>query len=324
MLLRTTGITSRSRCACRLSLALLAWTSTNSSSRSFSLVQGFSREPLFQQKSSHTLPAISVLTTTTRMASTSASSSSESTPTLSIARNLDEVRTTVHKACEAQGLPLDAVRLVAVSKTKPLELLQEAYQHDQRAFGENYVQELMTKAEQFAKLQIHDVEWHFIGPLQSNKAAKLVKTVLPLCRKLTIETVASLKLANKLQKATSELELSEPKVLNIFIQVNTSGEASKSGVSTMEEVKELIVGIQETCPLLHVQGLMTIGAPGDTTCFDMLREMRDVLGTELGLPEPLELSMGMSNDYIQAIAAGATNVRVGSTIFGARDYSQKK
>lgn len=171
-----------------------------------------------------------------------------------------------------------------------------------------------------------DVAWHFIGPLQSNKAAPLVKTV-GLDKLACVETVSTLKLAAKLNRAVETLneEAEGAKKLGIYVQVNTSGEESKSGVSPGGEVEDLVKRISEECPWLSVDGLMTIGAPGDHSCFDALGKCRDEVAAVLDKdPKDLELSMGMSGDFEVAIARGATSVRVGSTIFGARDYSNLK
>lgn len=211
------------------------------------------------------------------------------------------------------------VRLVAVSKTKPVEMLMECYEAGQRVFGENYAQELIEKASVMPK----DIQWHFIGPLQSNKAAPLVKKVgssLSL-----VETVSTMKLANKLNRAVGDLkkesDVDDFYRLGILIQINTSNEKSKSGVSTSEAVT-LANEICNSCPNLHFKGLMTIGAPGDMSCFNKLHQCRSEVAKSIGVAEAeLELSMGMSGDFEEAIRRGATNVRVGSTIFGARDYS---
>lgn len=202
------------------------------------------------------------------------------------------------------------VRLVAVSKTKPKELLQVVYDAGCRCFGENYAQELMEKAVAMP----NDISWHFIGNLQSNKVKKLVENV----EILTVETVDTTKLANRLNQVATE----HNKDVTVFVQVNTSLEDSKGGISSLDEVKEVCRHILDSCDKLKLQGLMTIGAVGDLSCFTKLKEYRDTVNEELGVS--LELSMGMSNDYEEAIAAGSTNVRVGSTIFGARDYSNKK
>merc|ERR1712085_44010 len=171
-----------------------------------------------------------------------------------------------------------------------------------------------------------DVSWHFIGPLQSNKAASLVKTV-GLNKLACIESVSTLKLALKLNRAVETLnegDVEEKNKLAIYIQVNTSGEESKSGL-TPGELCDMTQQISEQCPQLSINGLMTIGATGDYSCFDTLVQCRDEVATVLGLePHVLELSMGMSGDFEVAVAKGATSVRVGSTIFGQRDYSNLK
>lgn len=215
--------------------------------------------------------------------------------------------------------PAGSVRLVAVSKTKPLELLQAAYESGQRHFGENYAQELMAKSKEMPD----DVSWHFIGPLQSNKAAPLVKTV-GLDKLACVETVSTLKLATKLNRAAESLNdgADEKKKLGVYIQVNTSGEESKSGVSPGAEAADLAERISEECPWISIDGLMTIGAPGDHSCFDALARCREEVAEALGRESnEMELSMGMSGDFEVAISKGATSVRVGSTIFGERDYS---
>mmetsp|Transcript_11253 Transcript_11253/g.15836 ORF Transcript_11253/g.15836 Transcript_11253/m.15836 type:complete len:666 (-) Transcript_11253:484-2481(-) len=267
--------------------------------------------------------------------STTSTTSTDNT-IIDVASNLEEVRANIEKICQETAESTtnsnsnnnnNKVQLVAVSKTKPIELLMQAYEAGQRVFGENYVQELCGKVPDMPE----DITWHYIGPLQSNKANILVKTVYP---RLVVETVASTKLANKLQNAVQlvvdetkddEKSTSCPK-LDIYVQVNTSGEESKSGVTPGEETIQLCQHIMEKCGNLNLKGLMTIGAPNDTSCFDVLAKCRDDVTTALELSSSslLELSMGMSGDYPQAIQHGATSVRVGSTIFGARDYSNLK
>jgi pyridoxal phosphate enzyme (YggS family) len=245
-----------------------------------------------------------------------------------VAFNLQEVHDRIQEICKETSRDPDTVRLVAVSKTKPLELLQKAY-HDgnQRVFGENYAQELVEKAEKFFDSKHGDIVWHFIGGLQSNKANMLVKGVVPYGT-LVVETVGSVKVANKLNNAMeaviNENDSVHQKKLPVFVQVNTSGEEAKSGVKRDEAV-ELSKYIVDECPSLKLMGLMTIGAIGDISDFETLAECRDTVAQALGVSvDSLELSMGMSGDYEEAIKYGATNVRVGSTIFGARDYSNKK
>jgi pyridoxal phosphate enzyme (YggS family) len=145
--------------------------------------------------------------------------------------------------------------LVAVSKTKPAESIQELYNAGYRCFGENYFQELVDKAQTLPK----DIQWHFIGHLQSSKAAKLVKEVPNLA---VLETVDTVKLAGKLNNAC---EATGRAPLSVFIQVDTSGEATKSGVDGGEELQELLRFIRDKCPLLRVTGLMTIGELAHST-----------------------------------------------------------
>jgi PLP dependent protein len=207
------------------------------------------------------------------------------------------------------------VRLVAVSKTKPIELLSAVYDAGCRCFGENYVQELVSKTAVWKDKK--DVQWHFIGALQSNKCQTLVNCCDDI-NQLTVETISSMKLATKLNSAV--MGKSSAQRLKVFVQVNTSGEDSKSGTEPGEPCIELCRHIVTECPSLEFRGLMTIGAPGDVTCFSTLVRCREDVMTAIPLPQ-LELSMGMSDDFEQALVLGSTNVRVGSTIFGHRDYS---
>eukprot|EP00560_Eucampia_antarctica_P006544 CAMPEP_0197826756 /NCGR_PEP_ID=MMETSP1437-20131217/3665_1 /TAXON_ID=49252 ORGANISM="Eucampia antarctica, Strain CCMP1452" /NCGR_SAMPLE_ID=MMETSP1437 /ASSEMBLY_ACC=CAM_ASM_001096 /LENGTH=253 /DNA_ID=CAMNT_0043427331 /DNA_START=162 /DNA_END=923 /DNA_ORIENTATION=- len=247
------------------------------------------------------------------------STSSSTGEGVDIESNLAHVRSKITEFETKYNRSENSVRLVAVSKTKPIELLMKAYESGQRRFGENYAQELMGKATEMPS----DVEWHFIGPLQSNKAAPLVKKV-GLDKLKCIETVSTMKLATKLDRAVETLWVDSPGIkLGIYLQVNTSGEESKSGLNNAAEACALAKEIATECPHLEIQGLMTIGAPKDFTCFDKLVEYRtQVATTVLDVdPQTLELSMGMSGDYEEAIARGTTSVRVGSTIFGNREYS---
>lgn len=187
------------------------------------------------------------------------------------------------------------------------------YLHTNMYVGENYLQELVDKAEVLPK----DIIWHFIGTLQSNKASKIITGVPNLG---VIETVDSLKLARKIHHAC---EVCKKESVNILIQVCTSDEDTKSGVNP-SELSDLVSCILAECPRLVIKGVMTIGAPNDYTCFDSLVDCRCILANILHVsPESLVLSMGMSGDFEQAIEKGATSVRVGSSIFGERDYSTK-
>jgi len=241
-----------------------------------------------------------------------------------IKSNLDEVNSRIADTVVSCNRPSDSVRLIAVSKTKPNELLMDAYNAGQRYFGENYAQELISKAKELPK----DIKWHFIGPLQSNKAAALVKNV-GLKQLACIETISTMKLANKLNNAVAsineESSSEDGEKLGIYVQVNTSGEDSKSGVNNAEDCISLVKDIMSACTNLRIDGLMTIGAPGDFSCFESLVECRKKVCEAVGVDEDsFALSMGMSGDFEEAIKRSATSVRVGSTLFGARDYSNKK
>ncbi|KAF4624141.1 hypothetical protein G7Y89_g14029 [Cudoniella acicularis] len=214
------------------------------------------------------------------------------------------------------------VRIVAVSKLKPPTDILALYQDPevkQEHFGENYAQELMEKAEMLPK----DIKWHFIGGLQSNKCKPLTTAVTNL---FCVSSIDSPKKATQLNLGRSTHPSLPP--LNVHLQLNTSGEASKSGVSPGPETTTLATHILTTCPHLHLLGLMTIGAIARSQAlkageenedFSVLKEERDRLEKELEgelKGRKLELSMGMSEDFEGAIAMGSDEVRVGSTIFG--------
>lgn len=207
------------------------------------------------------------------------------------------------------------VRLVAVSKTKPKEAILTAFENGQTCFGENYVQELVEKAKSLPK----KIDWHFIGHVQSAK----VKDLCNIENLSFVETIDSIKLADIFQK---RLSLTERKTsLNVMVQVNTSCEENKSGVKE-DNAESLILHIIKNCDKLNFCGLMTIGkfgVPG-TPYFHKLVDLKDKLLNNQDIKEKFnsgqifELSMGMSGDFEEAIKAGSTNVRIGSTIFGAR------
>jgi len=237
-----------------------------------------------------------------------------------VADCLAAVRAKVAAATAARSAPLQlsapVVRLVAVSKTKPIEALREAYDAGQRHFGENYVQELIDKAPQMPE----DVQWHFIGHLQSNKVAMLVKGCPSLA---CLETIDSEKLARTVDKAW--LAAGYGRQLRVMVQVNSSGEETKSGVDT-SEVVDLCRIIVTECEGLELAGLMTIGAPDYSGCrtedFERLHRCRQEVAAALSVDlATIELSMGMSSDYENAIREGSTSVRVGSSIFGSRIYA---
>ena len=207
-------------------------------------------------------------------------------------------------------------RLVAVSKTKPSEIIRIAYAHGQRHFGENYVQELVEKANHLSEL---DIRWHFIGHLQRNKC-NLLTSVLNLW---AVETVDSDKLASQLNSSWKRRDCGHR--LKVFVQVNTSAEDSKGGCSP-SAVPELVRHIVSTCNELEFCGLMTIGREGHDCSvsgtnpdFECLVQCRSLISDQgIMKADEIELSMGMSADYEDAIVAGSTSVRVGSAIFGSR------
>lgn len=253
-------------------------------------------------------------------------------------QNISSIHTRISSACKSHNIS-KTPRLVAVSKLKPaidvLALHQpssdQVSSSPQLHFGENYVQELLEKS----KLLPNSVKWHFIGGLQSNKCAQLAKNVHSLW---AVESVDSVKKAQLLDKGrgqrNDELKKEQDgdtaeEELRVFVQVNTSGEESKSGVEPKsEDLVNLCKTIRDECSNLKLQGLMTIGAIARSKAttpetenedFVNLRDNRDWVAKELGVDsEELELSMGMSEDFESAIRQGSNEVRVGSTIFGER------
>lgn len=218
---------------------------------------------------------------------------------------------------ELSSLP---TRLVAVSKTKPPSSIVEAYRNGQRHFGENYVNEIAKKAIDPEILsECKDIHWHFIGHLQKNKTGSLVS-----CPNLyMVETVDSNKIAETLNKQWETRKKAGK--LKVMIQINTSMEENKSGCKE-EDMVNLVKNILENCPNLEFIGLMTIGSfdhdlsKGPNPDFLKLLKCRERLCEELKLDKKnVEISMGMSADFEHAIELGSTNVRVGSTIFGARE-----
>ena len=229
-----------------------------------------------------------------------------------IAANLQAVEATIADAVQAAGRARNEVHLLAVSKTFPAQAVLEAMASGQTAFGENYLQEALDKIVNVAQAQPEArVEWHFIGPIQSNKTRPIAANFH------WVHTVERLKIAQRL----SEQRPPELGPLNICLQVNISGEASKSG-ATEAELPELARAVAQL-PNLRLRGLMAIpeqatGAAQQRAAFARLRQLHDALRAE-GLALDT-LSMGMSGDMAAAIAEGATIVRIGSAIFGARNY----
>ena len=221
-------------------------------------------------------------------------------------RNISELEGRIRGAERVAGRSSGSVSLLAVSKTKSAELVRHAHRAGLTAFGENYAQEMSEKALALSDLPLC---WHFIGPIQSNKTALIAET----CD--WVHSIDRLKVARRL----SEQRPPDKGPLNVLIQVNTSGETSKSGVST-EAAADLAAAVAEL-PGLTLRGLMTIPAPaqGITAQRRPFKQCR-VLMEELSatLPQLDTLSMGMSGDLEAAIKEGANIVRIGTDIFGAR------
>ncbi|HCE66953.1 MAG: YggS family pyridoxal phosphate enzyme [Geobacteraceae bacterium GWC2_55_20] len=227
---------------------------------------------------------------------------------MSVSRNLSNIRLRIRAAAESAGRDPDAVRLVAVSKTRPASDIIEAFHAGQTVFGENYIQELTTKLD-----QVHEpVEWHVIGHLQSNKVKYIAGRVA------LIHSVDRLSLAEEISRQWGRLEL----VCPVLVQVNISGESTKSG-TTGEEALQLV----RDCALLpniRVRGLMTMPPFFDDPeaarpFFAGLRRLASAIeAAGIAGVEMRELSMGMSGDFEAAIQEGATLVRVGTAIFGER------
>lgn len=226
---------------------------------------------------------------------------------MTVAERLAQVHERIERAARSSGREPTGVRLVAVTKTKPVSAIREAYAAGQRDFGENYVQELAEKAAQCADLP--GVVWHMIGHLQRNKVRQVVRLVS------VVHTVDSVKLSEELGKRAA----GRADRLRVLVEVNVGCEAQKAGCAPSElgAVLEAIAAQ----PSLSLSGLMTVpphtaDPAGARPFFDELVRLRDQHGGSARLPE---LSMGMTHDLEHAIAAGATIVRVGTAIFGERD-----
>lgn len=225
---------------------------------------------------------------------------------MSVASSLESVRARVDAAARAAGRDPATVKLVAVSKTKTPEAIREAYAAGQRAFGESYAQELDEKAKALADLK--DLEWHFIGHLQSNKA-KYVARVAHL-----VHAVHSRDLAAELGKRAASAGRAP---LAVLVEVKLSEEATKHGVAP-SDLGALLDAIERD-ERLRLRGLMTMPPPDDLDLAKRVFEELAALRARHGGPARLpELSMGMTGDFETAIACGSTIVRVGTAIFGER------
>jgi len=230
---------------------------------------------------------------------------------INIRNNLAAVKRHIHDCAVRSGRVPGDITLVAVSKTRSLDEVKLAIDAGQDDFGENTVQDALTK---IPELRGTRSKWHFIGHLQSKKA-KLIPANFHW-----VHSVDSLKLAQKLSNAMLNSE--EDTDINCLVQVNVSDEASKSGLNRTEVVPFIDELLQMELPCISWRGLMTIGIQGDDassrTAFSELRFMLDRCQREFGLVDFDQLSMGMSNDYPIAIEEGSTMVRVGTAIFGER------
>lgn len=224
---------------------------------------------------------------------------------------LEEVEENIQEACRRAGRDRSEVTLIAVSKTKPAEILKEAYDLGVRVFGENKVQELTEKFEVLPK----DIRWHMIGHLQTNKVKYIADKVE------LIHSVDSLRLAETIEKEAAK----RGRVIDILVEVNVAEEESKFGLKKEEVIPfiEKVAGFSH----INVRGLMTI-APfvenpeKNRSVFADLRKLSvDITAKNIDNVNVSILSMGMTNDYEVAIEEGATMVRVGTGIFGARDYT---
>ncbi|MFU7836597.1 YggS family pyridoxal phosphate-dependent enzyme [Raoultella planticola] len=230
-----------------------------------------------------------------------------------IAHNLAQVRDKISDAAARCGRDPEEITLLAVSKTKPASVIEEAIAAGQVAFGENYVQEGVEKIRYFQEAGASSLQWHFIGPLQSNKS-RLVAEHFDWCH-----TVDRLKIATRL----SEQRPSHLPPLNVLIQINISDEQSKSGI--LLQALDALAAEIAALPNLRLRGLMAIPAPESEYVrqFAVAQQMAVAFARlKTQYPTVDTLSLGMSDDMEAAIAAGSTMVRIGTAIFGARDYSK--
>ena len=216
----------------------------------------------------------------------------------------NQVLAQIQAACTQAGREPNSVQLLAVSKTQPSNVLAEMYQTGQRDFGENYLQEALEKITQLKNLEI---EWHFIGHVQRNKTKHLAENFA------WVHGVDRLIIAERLSDQRGDNQ----SALNICIQVNIDGQDTKDGCQP-EEVAELVAQISQL-PNVRLRGLMVIPAPNNPQAFADAKVLFDAVKVQHAHPEDWDtLSMGMSGDMTEAIAAGSTMVRVGTALFGAR------
>lgn len=231
---------------------------------------------------------------------------------MEIKDRIKTVENNIQEACQRSGRAFEEVQLICVSKTKPVDLLMEAYEAGARDFGENKVQELVEKYEEMPK----DIRWHMIGHLQRNKVKYIVGKVC------LIHSVDSLRLAQEISKEAVKKQIE----VDILIEVNVAAEESKFGASTQSEVMALVREIS-FLPGIHIKGLMTVApfvenAEENRIYFAKLRQLAvDIKRENIDNVSVEILSMGMTGDYQVAVEEGASYVRVGTGVFGERDYA---
>lgn len=228
-----------------------------------------------------------------------------------IADNLSRIHEKINDVATKSGRDPKAIKLIAVSKTRSLNDVQSVISAGHFVFGENTIQDALTKIPGVVE---HSAEWHFIGHLQTNKAKQIPVNFQWL------HTLDSLKLAEKLSRAVNNSSSSQP--VNSLIQINVSGEATKSGAA-VTEIEALIDSILSAdLSGIKLRGLMTIGVANDETqtrkIFSTLKELQEMIKQQYNLNKFDQCSMGMSGDYALAIEEGSTMVRVGTAIFGER------
>ncbi len=221
-----------------------------------------------------------------------------------IKENLEEVRNNIRTAAGRAGRDVSDVTLIAVSKTKPVELIKEAYDLGERDFGENRVQEITEKYPVLPK----DIRWHLIGHLQTNKVKYIISSVS------MIQSVDSIRLAQEIDR----LAVKNGLVMDVLCEVNIGGEESKSGIAPAE--LEGLLKEVSSLEGLRLRGLMTIPPPSDSDVFlGRMQELYNRFAPEYSFDT---LSMGMTHDYAQAVKYGSTLVRIGTGLFGARNYNK--
>lgn len=228
-----------------------------------------------------------------------------------ISDNIKKIQKNIEKSCQKAGRDPKEVTLIAVSKTKPIPMLEEAYQAGSRDFGENKVQEIMDKHPALPE----DIRWHMIGHLQRNKVKYIVDKVA------LVHSVDSLRLAEELNRQAGKKQAE----IDVLVEVNIAEEESKFGTSRAEAIQ--LVEEMAKLPHIHVKGLMTI-APfvedpeENRKYFRQIKELSvDITKKNIDNVSMSVLSMGMTNDYMVAVEEGATMVRVGTGIFGERNYN---